>query len=758
MATDPAPRPPDAPRDFIRAMVAANQAAGRWGGRVVTRFPPEPNGYPHIGHAKSIHLNFGIAREFGGVCHLRFDDTNPETEDLEYVEAILRDLKWLGFDPGDKVYYASDYFERLYQWAEELIRRGAAYVCPLSEEQISEWRGTISEPGRPSPGRDRSVEENLDLFRRMRAGEFPDGAYTLRAKIDMAAANMKLRDPLLYRIRHTPHYRQGDRWCIYPMYDYAHPLSDAIEGITSSICTLEFENNRDIYDWLLRTLEIPDPPQQTEFARLNLSYTVMSKRKLLVLVQQGRVNGWDDPRMPTLSGLRRRGVTPEAIADFCERVGVARANSLVDMALLESCIRDALNPVAPRVMAVSRPLKLTVTTWPEGHVEVFDAPLHPDAGHLGTRPLAFGRELWIERDDFAEVPPPGWHRLAPGAEVRLRHAYVVRCDEVVKDAAGEVVELRCSHDPTSKSGKGARRVKGTLHWVAAATAVPVELRLYDRLFAVERPGEERDVLEDLNPRSLTVLQGWIEPSVDRDPPDTRYQFERLGYFWRDPVDGLGERRVFNRIVGLKDGWAKQTEAPAPRPAAPVVPAPTPPAAERPLEGAAAERYLRYVSAGAGAQEARRIAQNPALAALFEAGLSAGAAATLAPLVALDLPRAAGDRDLATLPVNGEALGRLARRVEDGTLSTALARQVLAELVERGGDPDAIVAARGLTPLDDAALDAAVDAALAESPEQVAAYRGGRVGLLGYFVGRVMKSTGGRADAARVRDRLKAKLG
>jgi glutaminyl-tRNA synthetase len=569
--TDIAPSTPG--RDFIRDMVERDRAAGKHGGRVVTRFPPEPNGFPHIGHAKSICLNFGLALENGGTCHLRFDDTNPETEDQKYVEAIQRDVRWLGFDWGDKLFHASDYFEKLYDFGVELIRRGKAYVDSLNEDEIREYRGTVTEPGRPSPYRDRSVEENLDLFARMRAGEFEDGAHVLRAKIDMAAANMKLRDPLLYRIKHATHYHRGD-WYIYPMYDFAHPLSDAIEGITHSLCTLEFENNRDIYDWLVDTLEFPDPPRQTEFARLNLSYTVMSKRKLLELVERKVVSGWDDPRLPTLAGFRRRGFTPEAIRDFCERIGVAKANSTVDVTLLEYCQREDLNPQVPRVLCVLRPLKVVIENYPEGQTEELDAPLYPhDVPKAGSRKVPFSRVLYIERDDFAEVPPKGFHRLSPGREVRLRYAYLIRCESVVKDkATGEIVELRCTYDPATRGGSApdGRKVPGTLHWVSAEHSVPVEVRLYDRLFKVERPDLEDAPMDSLlNPNSLEVLtESRLEPAAAVPEMGERLQFERQGYFFRDPVDSNPDHLVFNRIVPLRDSWAAETQKQQPAAAPP----------------------------------------------------------------------------------------------------------------------------------------------------------------------------------------------
>jgi glutaminyl-tRNA synthetase len=566
-------------RDFIRDMVERDRAAGKHGGRVVTRFPPEPNGFPHIGHAKSICLNFGLALENGGICHLRFDDTNPETEDQKYVEAIQRDVRWLGFDWGENLFHASDYFEKLYDFAVELIKRGKAYVDSLNEDEIREYRGTVTEPGRPSPYRDRSVEENLDLFARMRAGEFPDGAHVLRGKIDMSAANMKMRDPLFYRIKHATHYHRG-AWYIYPMYDFAHPLSDAIEGITHSLCTLEFENNRDIYDWLVDTLEFPDPPRQTEFARLNLNYTVMSKRKLLDLVERKVVSGWDDPRLPTLAGYRRRGFTPSAIRDFCERIGVAKANSTVDVTLLEYCQREDLNPEVPRVMCVLRPLKVVIENYPEGQVEELDAPLYPhDVPKEGSRKVPFSRVLYVERDDFAEVPPKGFHRLSPGREVRLRYAYLVRCGSVVKDpGTGEIVELRCTYDPATRGGTApdGRKVPGTLHWVSAEQSVPVEVRLYDRLFKVERPDLEDAPMDSLlNPNSLEILTGSrLEPAAADPAMGERLQFERQGYFFHDPVDSKPDHLVFNRIVPLRDSWAAEAQKPA-------AAAPAPPKAAEP---------------------------------------------------------------------------------------------------------------------------------------------------------------------------------
>jgi glutaminyl-tRNA synthetase len=556
--------------DFIRQIVAADVASGRHGGRVVTRFPPEPNGYLHIGHAKAICLDFGIAQEFGGRCHLRFDDTNPETEEEEYVESMKRDIRWLGFDWGEHLYFASDYFERMFECAEILIGKGLAYVDSSSEEEIREARGSVTEPGRPTRYRDRSPEENLELFRRMRAGEFPDGAHVLRAKIDLGSPNMIMRDPVLYRIRHAHHFRQGDDWCIYPLYDYAHCLEDAIEDITHSLCTLEFENNREIYDWILDNVGFEEPrTHQYEFNRLNLQYTVVSKRKLRPLVEAGYLSGWDDPRMSTLAGLRRRGVPPEAIRRFVEMAGVAKTESWMDPGKLEYAIREVLNPVAPRVMGVLDPLKVVITNLPEAAVEALVAPYYPrDVPLEGSRGLPFGREIWIDRADFSEEPPKGFRRLVPGGEVRLRYAYVVRCDEVVKDPDGVVVELRCSYDPETRSGGGGgRKGIGTIHWVSVAHALDAEVRLVDRLFTIPDPEdlpEGEELTDNLNPESLVVVTGAkVEPSVAEDAPDTRYQFERMGYFWRDPVDGAGDRLVFNRIVSLRDTWSRKLDAEAP---------------------------------------------------------------------------------------------------------------------------------------------------------------------------------------------------
>ena len=557
---------PETKSNFIRDIIDDDLKTNKYKGRVHTRFPPEPNGYLHIGHAKSICLNFGLAADYKGLCNLRFDDTNPETEEIEYVESIKGDVRWLGFDWEDRLYHASDYFEPLYNFAVELVKKGKAYVCDLSMDEIREYRGTLTMPGKESPYRNRPVEENLDLLERMKAGEFEDGARVLRAKIDMASSNLLMRDPTLYRIRKKSHYRTGDAWCIYPTYDFTHCLSDSIEGITHSVCTLEFENNRPLYDWILDELQVHHP-QQIEFARLNLSHTIMSKRKLLELVEEGHVSGWDDPRMPTLSGLRRRGYTPESIRKFCDIIGVAKANSIVDMVQLENCVREELNKTTQRVMAVLRPLKVVIVNYPEDKVEELEAINNPEDASMGTRKVPFSRVLYIEQDDFLEEPPKKFFRLAPGREVRLRYAYYITCEDVIKDKkTGEVVELQCRYDPATRGGGSpdGRRVKGTLHWVSANHAIEADVRLYDHFFTKRDSTdveEGADYKSNLNPKSLEILTSCkVEPSLEGAAPGSRYQFERLGYFFVDTTDSSVKKLVFNRTVSLRDTWAKISKA------------------------------------------------------------------------------------------------------------------------------------------------------------------------------------------------------
>ncbi len=764
------------PLDFIRTIVRDDLAHGKHPG-VVTRFPPEPNGFLHIGHAKSICLNFGVAREFGGRCNLRFDDTDPAKEDTLFVEAIQDNIRWLGFDWGAGLYNASDYFEDLYRFAVQLIERGGAYVCSLSEADIRETRGTVTEPGRGSPYRHRSVSENLELFARMRHGEFPDGAHVLRAKIDMASPNMKMRDPVIYRIRHVTHHHTGDAWPIYPMYDFAHPLSDALEGVTHSLCTLEFENNREFYDWILAQVDAPSTPRQIEFARLNLDYTVMSKRRLLELVEEKRVSGWDDPRMPTLAGLRRRGYTPEAIRAFCHSVGIAKSDNTVEMGQLEHFIRDDLNHKAPRVLAVERPLKVVLTNYPEDRVEELDAPCYPhDVPLEGSRAVPFSRELYIERDDFLEEPPRGYHRLAPGREVRLRYAYIIRCDEVVTDpATGEVTELRCSYDPETRSGSdtSGKKVQGTIHWVSAVHAIEAELRLYDRLFSVPDPqgDPERDYRERLNPKSLESVKGLVEPSLGAARPGERFQFERLGYFCVDPESTAGAL-VFNRIVTLRDSWLKIVQrgdgnaprrprrpraAPGNQAQAPVERKSPEHAELTPGQRARMEHYRDRL--GLAGNDARLLASDDGLAGFFEEAVRAcDNARSAANWVIHELRAHLKETPVESLPLTPAALAELVSLIDARTISGNAAKRVFAEMVVEGGRPADIVDRLGLRQVADAGqLEPVVDAVITAHPDNVALYRQGKSNLLGFFVGQVMKSTQGKADPRLVNELLRAKL-
>ena len=747
----------------------------------MTRFPPEPNGYLHVGHAKSICLNFGLAADFGGTCNLRFDDTNPETENVEYVEAIKEDVRWLGFDWEDRLFHASDYFERLAELAEHLIRWGYAYVDSLSEEEIRLGRGTVTEPGHESPYRNRSIEENLDLFRRMRRGEFEDGTHVLRARGDMASPNMKMRDPLLYRIRHVHHYRSGDTWCIYPMYDFAHPLSDAIEGVTHSLCTLEFENNRELYDWVVDHCVEGHRPYQYEFARLNLDYTIMSKRKLLRLVGEGHVAGWDDPRMPTIAGFRRRGVTPEAVRTFCETIGVARADSRVGIDLLEYTIRHDLNARAPRVMCVLRPLKVTIVNFPVGHVEEIDAPYWPhDIPREGTRTVPFGRELYIDRKDFRESPPKGYYRLAPGREVRLRYAYLIRCEEIVRDPTGEIVELRCTYDPDSRGGRApdGRRVRGTVHWVADAGARPVEVRLYDRLFRVPDPeAGGDDWTAYLHPDSLaTVRDALIEPSVPDDPPGQRYQFEREGYFWTDPVDSRPGRLVFNRIVALRDTWSKieaglPPETPKAHPdrvpakdSGPIEKGPppkTPKVPDRIQAFSLSEeaRLAGLLALGVSHGDAMTLTKNPALGEFFDEALKTWEVPkSVAKGIVNELLRVVKATNPAAFPVPPDRFARFVRLIDEGVFSRHLSRDVLDAMIETDREATAVVEGRGWRQVGDpGAIEPVVKEVLAAFPEKIEVYRSGKKGLIGFFMGEVMKRTGGQAKPILVRELLERRL-
>lgn len=768
-------------RDFIRQMVARDLAAGRYPG-VVTRFPPEPNGYLHIGHAKSICLNFGLAEEFRGRCHLRFDDTNPLTEDEEFTRAIRDDVRWLGFEFGEHLYHASDYFERMFEVAEGLIRKGLAYVDSASEETIRDARGTVLEAGRPTPDRDRSEEENLDLFRRMQAGEFPDGSLVLRGRIDLASPNMLMRDPIFYRIRHAHHYRTGDEWCIYPLYDFAHCLEDAFEGVTHSLCTLEFENNRELYDWILDHAGFREPrPHQTEFARLKLDYTVLSKRKLIRLVREGHVTGWDDPRMPTLAGFRRRGVPPAAIRRLAELVGISRADARVEYGLVEFAIREVMNDTAPRLMAVLDPLPVVLTNLPEGWEETLEAPLFPDDGpQRGTRSVPITRELLIERGDFSQDPPKGWRRLSPGGVVRLRHGYLIRCDEVVHEEGGEgVSELRCSVDPESLSGKGEGwRSSGTIHWVSATRGVAAEVRLYGHLFTVPDPDdvpEGTDFTHHLAPDSLKVMErAVVEPAlVEPGPADAgsapRVQFERLGFFARDPDDAPG-RPVFNRIVGLAsrriveetvtDSMVVREDVVVQASPLPQTSGQTPQDRISPAREAArgedpvlAARFARYRECpGVSLEDADLLSGDRATGDLFEAALGVhDDPGVVASWITNELRAAFADGELGTLPFGGEALGRLAGLVAEGAVTRAAGREVLAELISSGGDPDAIVARRGLSAVaDPSALIPVIQDVLERRADKVAEYREGRTNLMGLFMGDVMRATRGTADPALVR--------
>ncbi len=741
-------------KDFLRTIVEEDLESGKYK-EVHTRFPPEPNGFPHIGHAKSICINFGIADDYHGHCNLRMDDTNPTTEDTKYVEALKDAVEWLGFNWDGNVRYTSDYFPKLYDYAVELIKMGKAYVDSLNEEEIREYRGTVTEPGRRSKYAERSIEENLDLFERMKNGEFKEGEHVLRAKIDMSAANMKMRDPLLYRIRHAHHYRAGDKWHVYPMYDFAHCLSDYIEGITHSICTLEFENNRDIYDWVLDTLGLKSQrPYQHEFARLGINYTVMSKRKLLELVNEGKVSGWDDPRMPTIAGYRRRGYTPESIINFCDQIGIAKANSMVDVAQLEFSIRDDLNTKVPRVMCVLDPLKVTIENY-EGSEEL-DASYYPDdVPKEGSRKIPFSKEIYIERDDFMENPPKGYFRLTAEQPVRLRHAYIITCKEVVKDADGNIVEIKAEYHPDSKSGSDTSgiKVKSAIQWVDAKEAKRVEVRLYDRLFKDEAP----EGLEDINPDSLKVIKNaLIEPAVITEKPDERFQFERQGYFYADPIDYTDENPVFNKIVGLKDSWAKKsklnektkTASNAPKPQIKKVQVDGEVA---PMSEAEEKLFDRYVDElNLNSEVANTLARDATLSDFYSESLNLSETSPnpvgLANIVTNEIARELKEKSVEELKFNPIQIGELAKMVDEEIISTKIAKQVFEEMAKTGEDPKQIVEAKGLVQISDPAkILPIIDEIIAKNPDNIAKYKAGNTKLLGFFVGQVLKATGGKAN-------------
>lgn len=743
-------------KDFLRTIVEEDLQSGKYH-EIITRFPPEPNGFPHIGHAKSICINFGIARDYKGHCNLRMDDTNPTTEDMKYVEALKDAVTWLGFTWADKVYFASDYFPKIYAYAVKLVEMGKAYVDSLNEEEIREYRGTITEPGRRSVYANRSIEENLDLLERMRKGEFKDGEHVLRAKIDMSAANMKMRDPLLYRIRHAHHFRTGDEWCIYPMYDFAHCLSDYIEGVTHSICTLEFENNRDIYDWVLDALELTPPrPYQHEFARLGMNYTVMSKRKLLELVNGNYVQGWDDPRLPTIAGYKRRGYTPEAILNFCDQIGIAKANSMVDVAQLEFCIRDDLNQKVPRVMCVIDPLKITIENY-EGEEEI-DASYYPhDVPKEGSRKLPFSREIYIERDDFMENPPVGYYRLTPEQPVRLKHAYIITCKEVIKDAHGNIVEIKAAYHPDSKSGADTSgiKTKSAIHWVSAKHAKQVEVRLYERLYKVDAP----DGLEDLNPDSLHIIKNaFIEPVVISEKPDVRFQFERQGYFYADPIDYTDAKPVFNKIVGLKDSWAKKAEViESAKPDTHVkkahIEGEVSPMSEEELA-----RFTKYTQElGLNHEIANTLARDKALSTFYTETLSYfNSPISLANLVANEVAREL--KQEMKLKFSAKEVAELIKMMDEGTISNKIAKQVFEEMAQTGENPAKIVEEKGLTQISDPEkLKPIIDEIIAKNPDNVAKYKAGNTNLFGFFVGQVLKNSGGKANPSVVNDLVAEKL-
>ena len=748
-------------KDFLRTIVEEDLKAGKYK-EVITRFPPEPNGFPHIGHAKSICINFGIAKDYNGHCNLRMDDTNPTKEDTKYVEALKDAVQWLGFNWGENVYFTSDYFSKIYDYAVKLIKMNKAYVDSLTEEEIREYRGTVTQAGKRSIYAQRTVEENLDLLERMKNGEFKDGEHVLRAKIDMSAANMKMRDPLLYRIRHAHHFRTGDDWCIYPMYDFAHCLSDYIEGVSHSICTLEFENNRDIYDWLLDTLELKLPrPYQHEFARLGINYTVMSKRKLLDLVNGEYVSGWDDPRMPTIAGYKRRGYTKESILNFCDQIGIAKANSMVDVAQLEFCIRDDLNQKVPRVLCVMDPLKVTIENY-EGSEEI-DAPYYPhDVPKDGSRKLPFSKDIYIERDDFMENPPKGYFRLTPEQPVRLRHGYIIACKEVIKNLDGKIIEIKAEYYPESKSGSDTSGIKvnSAIQWVSAKEAKTVELRVYDRLFKNEAP----EGLEDLNPDSLKIIKNaLVEPAVITDKIDERFQFERQGYFYADPIDYTNEKPVFNKIVGLKDSWAKKTKIVEPEvkntqkvqtQKVQVVGSMEPMNED---QKAAFEKYTNTL--GLNSEVANILARDEHLSHFYEeAQILVNSPITLANIVVNEVARELKQMELSQVKFTPSQIAELVKMIDDETISSKIAKDVFEEMVKSGINPTQIVKDKGLVQISDPSeISPIIDEIIAKNPDNVAKFKAGNTKLLGFFVGQVLKSTGGKANPQVVNELVALKL-
>jgi len=730
-------------KNFLQTIVEDDLDSGKYK-EIVTRFPPEPNGFPHIGHAKSIFINFGIARDYNGHCNLRMDDTNPTKEDTKYVEALKNAVEWLGYDWGNSVYFTSDYFPKIYDYAIKLIKMGKAYVDSLDEEEMREYRGTVTQAGKRSKYANRSIEENLDLFSRMKDGEFKDGKHVLRAKIDMSASNMKMRDPLLYRIRHIEHFRTGNEWSVYPMYDFAHCLSDYIEGVTHSICTLEFENNRDIYNWVLDELELKPPrPYQYEFARLNVNYTVMSKRKLLELVENKVVNGWDDPRLPTIAGYKRKGYTQEAILNFCEQIGIAKANSTVDVSQLEFCIRDDLNKKVPRVMCVLDPLKVTITNY-EGNEEI-DASYYPeDVPKQGTRKLPFSSEIYIDRGDFMQNPPKGYFRLTPEQPVRLKHAYIISCQEVIKDASGNITEIKAQYYPASRSGSDTSniKVKSAIQWVSAKESCKVEVRLYDRLFSLEAP----EGIEDINPNSLKIIKNaLVEPAVIINKPDERFQFEREGYFYADPIDYTDENPVFNKIVGLKDSWAKKKKVVQHKPQVKKVQVD---GEVTPMNEEQIQLFNKYTSEfGLNNEVANTLARDENLSSFYKDALSViNSPINLANIVSNEVARELKEKQLNELTFNARQIAELVKMIDNSTISNKIAKKVFEEMAKSGANPAQIVEMNGLIQISEPSkILPIIDEIIKKNPDNVAKYKAGNSKLLGFFVGQVLKATGGKAN-------------